>query len=120
MLRSLNFFLTLVLISSSLPDKVLSFCVENCNDLAISQFKIIAKKSILESAKSKKNSNSQHEHDCQCPVHSHHCCSHISLMSFARSTTLNTTTNEPNIHPFYIEKFLTEPSLEGLLRPPIS
>lgn len=120
MLRLWNFFLVIIVVSASLPDEVLGFCVENCNDSPSVQLQIISKKSILESSKSQKNSSSQHEHDCQCPVHAHHCCSHISLMNLPRPATLNAITNEPNTHHFYIEQFISEPSLEGLLRPPIS
>lgn len=120
MFRLWNIFLVLIFTTASLPNEVLGFCVENCNDLAISKFQINTEKSISDSAKSQKNSNSQHEHDCQCPVHAHHCCSHISLMNLARPVFLKTVTNEQNILHFYVERFFSEPSVEGLLRPPIS
>lgn len=119
MLRLLNYILVFILIAASSPDEVLGFCVENCSD-SMSQYEITSKATLLESKQSQKNSKAQHEHDCQCPVHAHHCCSHISLISFSNPSTMSIDLLTQKINYFYLDPFFSEPALDGLFRPPIS
>lgn len=119
MLRLLNYMLVFVLVAASSPDEVLGFCFENCKD-SVSQFETVSKISVSKLEKKQKNSDSHPDHDCNCPVHSHHCCNHVSFVSFSYPSAKNVFISAQNVNHLYVESFLSEPALDGLLRPPIS
>lgn len=119
MLRLLNYMLVFILVAASSPDEVLGSCIEDCKDSA-SQFETVSKNSISKLVEKQKNSDSHSDHDCNCPVHSHHCCNHVSFVSFSYPSAKNVIPPVQSTSHLHVEPFLSEPSLDGLLRPPIS
>ena len=113
MCRIVSNILVVILIAASFPDKVLSICVEDCGD-SVSQIE-----TKIFNIETQKNNSSQHEHDCKCPVHAHHCCNHVSLISNAHPSAANMKLSLAKISHFYIRSFISEPELDSLFRPPI-
>ncbi len=112
-----------MLVAASSPDEVLSTCFENC-DPSLSQSDTNSKFSeqhIADFDSGEQSSRDSHQnHDCNCPVHSHHCCSHITLASFPHPKPYLVPLSLNSLRHFYVEAFLTEPTVDGLLRPPIA
>jgi len=121
MLRLVNLLLLVILTTATLPDEVLGSCFEDCSQGISrsdtgSQLEDTAYTSVDDQNSSQ--SQSHHSHDCNCPVHSHHCCSHMSLANLIKPIKLVIVNKDYLDQLAYVKQFITEPSLDGLYRPP--
>lgn len=118
MLRLLNYLLVFILVAASSPDEVLGACFEDCES-SVSQTDTAFDQTIQKMTDMKKQSDSHPDHDCNCPVHSHHCCNHVSLVSFANPSAVYALGSVIAVKHLFVESFMSEPSADGLFRPPI-
>lgn len=121
MLRLVNLLLLVILTTATLPDEVLGSCFEDCSQ-AVSQSDMDSDSSDSIYASVDHESSSQGQshpsHDCNCPVHAHHCCSHMFFANLIKPIKLVIVNKDYLDQLAYVKQFITEPSLDGLYRPP--
>lgn len=111
----MKFLLLLIFLAASSPDKVFGSCLDDCGK-SVSQNE---KSKSSDSVHSDSTGDDHQDKNCSCPIHSHHCCSHISLASYSHASYTRVDTIKPNLGA-YDRQLLLEPFLDSLFRPPIS
>lgn len=114
----LNHIMIVIFIFASSPNEALGFCFEDCED-SILKSDLIS--DIPLSSSNKAPSSSSHpNHDCTCPIHSHHCCNHVSLFIAGSSAEFGLDAIHQAAKYSYVEILFLEPFIDGPFKPPIS
>lgn len=118
MARLMNLLLIAMLVLASSPDELFGSCFDSFEAKSY-QVGTSSDQTHITYVDSHSDNTSDSNHDCSCPIHAHHCCSHISLMSSVRVAEVTFSDEISAAKLFYNAPFVSEPALDGLLRPPI-
>lgn len=105
------------MLAASFPDQLFSPCFDIISMHSLDTVSNGASGDHTIEDLSKKSADHQGE-ECDCPVHSHHCCSHIAFVNVQSFTKIIIFQDISVSKTLYVNQILSEPFLDSLYRPP--